>query len=414
MSFIEKRDLNRPTEGEAPFEVGETFFSRTDKRGIILAGNDIFRRVSSFKWAELCGAPHKIIRHPDMPKAVFHLLWETIQRGDPIAAYVKNLAKDGLYYWVLAVVVPTKDGYLSVRIKPSSGILPTVEEAYTAIRQKELDEGLSPADSAVLLLEALAGLGFDSYSAFETHVLSEEITSMDLLTNNPVDRSVESFKRISSAVNELKDNTNKLSVFFEDIDTIPTNLRILASRLEPSGGPLSALSENYWKMSDEMTSWFNDFLSNSGNAFSNIQSAINRAMLLKCATRILSEASEQFANERRNLGSFEVEEERKRINGLAAEYERKAVESLLQTDVEARSIASTIDILRRHILGLSTTRVMCKIESAGLTTGEDTLLDIISHFERFQKTADEIIESIENANSVVLANTRVIKALQHN
>ncbi len=104
MSFVERRDTYRPPTGEAPFKIDETFYSRTDERGVIKSGNFVFRRVADYSWDEMIGAPHKIIRHPDMPKAVFWLLWDTIKRGEAIGAYVKNLAKDGLYYWVFAVV----------------------------------------------------------------------------------------------------------------------------------------------------------------------------------------------------------------------------------------------------------------------------------------------------------------------
>jgi len=412
MSFVDRRDPNRPPEGEAPFGVDETFFSRTDKRGVILAGNEIFRRVAGFQWDDLIGAPHKIIRHPDMPKAVFQLLWDTIQGGEPVAAYVKNRAKDGLYYWVLAIVIPIENGYLSVRIKPSCGLLETIEGAYSALRQRELEDGLSPKDSAAILLETIADLGFPDYSSFETHVLGEEITSMDRLRGNPVDRSIVGFQEIMAAVTALRTNTEDLVTFFADVGTIPTNLRILASRLEPAGGPLSALSENYWKMSNDMTTWFAEFTARSDNAFATIQGAINNAMLLKCATRTLCEAVTQFASERRNLGGLDIKEERNRILSLAIEYENQATNSLLKTESEAKSIAMTVSTLRRHILGLSTTRVMCKIESAALTEGGESLIDIIGHFERFQSKAERIIKAIEDANSIILSNARVIKAMQ--
>ena len=61
------------------------FFSRTDERGIIRNGNYVFRRVSHFEWDELSGAPHKIIRHPDMPSAVFHIMWKRIQNGEIVS-----------------------------------------------------------------------------------------------------------------------------------------------------------------------------------------------------------------------------------------------------------------------------------------------------------------------------------------
>ena len=95
-----------PKNIESVFLPDEMFFSTTDLKGIILSGNDVFIRVSKFSKEELIGKPHNIIRHPDMPRIVFKLLWDYIQSGKPIVAYVKNIAKDGSYYWVLATVVP--------------------------------------------------------------------------------------------------------------------------------------------------------------------------------------------------------------------------------------------------------------------------------------------------------------------
>lgn len=91
---------------EVPFTFEELFFSRTNWRGVILAGNSVFQRVSLYSWDELIQKPHNVIRHPDMPKGVFWLLWDTIKKGEPVGAYVKNRAKDGRYYWVFAIVTP--------------------------------------------------------------------------------------------------------------------------------------------------------------------------------------------------------------------------------------------------------------------------------------------------------------------
>lgn len=76
--------------GDGLFRIDELFFSRTDSRGRIVAGNHVFQRVSGFDWAEMMGEPHNIVRHPDMPRAVFHILWERIREGLPTATYVLN------------------------------------------------------------------------------------------------------------------------------------------------------------------------------------------------------------------------------------------------------------------------------------------------------------------------------------
>jgi PAS domain S-box-containing protein len=133
-------EVARAPEHERAFGAGELFFSATDRKGIIRAGNDVFVRVSAYERDELIGRPHNIIRHMDTPRCVFKLLWEYLERREPIAAYVKNRAKDGGYYWVLAVVVPAGDGYLSVRVKPVERDLPRCRsDVHGAARRRAAD-----------------------------------------------------------------------------------------------------------------------------------------------------------------------------------------------------------------------------------------------------------------------------------
>lgn len=112
------------TEVEVPFPEGRLIVSRTDLQGIITHANQAFIEMSGYQREALIGAPQYILRHPDMPRAAFRDLWETVMRGEKWHGYVKNLRKDGSYYWVYASVVPnvrggTITGYTSVRRKPS-------------------------------------------------------------------------------------------------------------------------------------------------------------------------------------------------------------------------------------------------------------------------------------------------------
>lgn len=136
--------MRRPTpnQNESPFGFDELFFSTTNERGVITFGNDVFVRVSGYPRETLKGAPHSIIRHPDVPRAVFKLLWDTLQAGRPIAAYVKNLSANGSFYWVYAFVFPIQDGYLSIRLKPSSPIFSVVKNLYTATLAVEEKDGM--------------------------------------------------------------------------------------------------------------------------------------------------------------------------------------------------------------------------------------------------------------------------------
>jgi len=109
---------------EVPFPLGKLIVSRTDLEGIITHCNQAFVEMSGFSEEELIGQPHYILRHPDIPAAAFKDLWDTLARQEKWHGYVKNLRKDGAYYWVYATVIPNIRkgeivGYTSVRRKPS-------------------------------------------------------------------------------------------------------------------------------------------------------------------------------------------------------------------------------------------------------------------------------------------------------
>lgn len=132
-----------PTNNERILGEEEIIVSKTDKTGRITYVNDIFCRLGQYTEDEMIGAPHSIIRHPDMPRAVFHLLWQRISSGHEIFAYVKNLAKSGDYYWVFAHVTPSysKDGaiegYHSNRRSVDRRAMPIIESLYRDLRQIE-------------------------------------------------------------------------------------------------------------------------------------------------------------------------------------------------------------------------------------------------------------------------------------
>jgi PAS domain S-box-containing protein len=98
-----------PTDVEVHFDKGDLIVSKTDLKGRITYANRIFCEIAGYSEAELIGQPHNIIRHPDMPRAVFKLLWDTLFEGRKIFAYVKNMARNGAYYWVFAHVTPSFD-----------------------------------------------------------------------------------------------------------------------------------------------------------------------------------------------------------------------------------------------------------------------------------------------------------------
>lgn len=128
---------------EVPYPDGMLIVCRTDPAGVITHANQAFVDMSGYERDELIGENHCILRHPDMPAAAFKDLWDTVGRGSKWQGYVKNLRKDGAYYWVFATAIPNvRDGqvvgYTSVRRKPSRAKVNECTALYARMRAEEL------------------------------------------------------------------------------------------------------------------------------------------------------------------------------------------------------------------------------------------------------------------------------------
>jgi PAS domain S-box-containing protein len=129
-------------------EPDKLIISKTDTKGIITYGNRYFTQISGYQTQEYMHKPHNILRHGDMPKAVFKLLWKVVFSGNEIHAFVKNRAKDGSYYWVFTNVSPSYDangnivGFFSVRRKPSKKGIETIIPVYAQMLEAEKKGGV--------------------------------------------------------------------------------------------------------------------------------------------------------------------------------------------------------------------------------------------------------------------------------
>ena len=165
-----KRDIT-PTTVERVMREDDFIVSMTDPKGRITYGNRVFIEFSGYSEQELLGTQHNIIRHPDMPRAVFKLLWDKISNKEECFAYVKNMSKDGGFYWVFTNVTPTFDpagnitGYFSVRRKPKLSGIEAVTPLYAAMLEAEQKAGPANAveASGKLLADVLKqkGLSYD-------------------------------------------------------------------------------------------------------------------------------------------------------------------------------------------------------------------------------------------------------------
>ena len=133
---------------ELMFSDNEIIVSKTDTRGNITYGNELFLKMAGYSEKELLGAPHNIIRHPDMPRVIFKLLWDYLHKSNEIFAYVINRSKNGDHYWVFANVTPSYNsdgqviGYYSVRRKPSQKAINIIKPLYKQLLNAEKSGGM--------------------------------------------------------------------------------------------------------------------------------------------------------------------------------------------------------------------------------------------------------------------------------
>ncbi len=162
--------MERPTPVNKEREVPEDRFlvSKTDPRGVITYANEVFCEVAGYTEEELVGKPHNVVRHPEMPRIVFKLLWDTIKQGKEFWGYVKNMAKDGSYYWVYAHVTPSWDesgtriiGYQSDRRRANKEAVRNIEEIYKKLLEAERFGGMQASEK--LLQEVLKGMPYEEW-----------------------------------------------------------------------------------------------------------------------------------------------------------------------------------------------------------------------------------------------------------
>ncbi|AOU97176.1 aerotaxis receptor Aer [Acidihalobacter yilgarnensis] len=165
-----------PTQREIILPADSFIVSKTDPRGRITYANRVFMSISGYLEPELLGQPQSIVRHPDMPRGVFKLLWDTIRSGEECFAYIKNQCKSGDYYWVLANVTADRGpnaeitGYYSVRRKPTAGAVQFVSGLYREMCAIEATATANQAPSASL--DHLNRIIADRGMTYETFILS--------------------------------------------------------------------------------------------------------------------------------------------------------------------------------------------------------------------------------------------------
>jgi hypothetical protein len=418
-----------PIDRESPFDVSELFFSVTDRKGIIRAGNDVFVRVSKHPEDELIGSPHNIIRHPDMPRAAFRLLWDHLLRDLPIAAYVKNMAADGSYYWVMACVVPCGDGFLSVRLKPTSKLLTAaVIPVYAEVRAMEIrmEQAGTPRRevaerSGVRLLEMLADAGFPDYGSFIRMALPQEIRAREealgrrgerasgargiaadlRVAGRRLDDVFAGLEGYASANASLGSSADFIHGLADDVRLNATNGLIAASKLTEGGATLGAVAREMSRCASGMATAADAFSGVARPAMGLLHDLDFRISLAKAQLDMATFFADERAASAHDAGTTDRRAQslemllgclRREVDGL--------LDALRRLDENFADLAARTDDIGLTLTTLGALHVAGRIEVASVSGshGFTVLFDQVRHqLER----ADPHMASLQGATAHV-------------
>ena len=208
--------IERPTpiDREVQWDKTKTLISETDVKGTITNVNDVFCAVAHYSPSELIGQPHNLIRHPDMPKLIFKLLWDNLKVGNNFVGVIKNLAKTGEYYWVVTDFEMRRDAMGN--ITHYIGRRKSVPEA-------AINNYLAPFYESLLKMEKIGGVELSSrffknyltkqgkdYIDFVISIMSESQSAFTAETVNSIDNSnvsvSDNIYHVDQSMNEKRKN----------------------------------------------------------------------------------------------------------------------------------------------------------------------------------------------------------------
>jgi len=386
------------------FNIEDLLFSRTDDRGVIRTGNAAFQEISVYSWDTLEGAPHKIVRHPEMPKGVFFLLWRALKAKQPIGGYVQNMAEDGVPYWVFATMLPMEDSYISVRMKPTGPTLEKLIPLYQRLHREEKAGSLTPEESAGQIEAFVEEQGFSEYMEFVAFSLREEAAARSKSLHRPANTVAEKLAEMFGAVRQLETHARRVEATFRQTHQIPYNMRLQAGRLEGSDGPISVISSNHRQMTQTLEENLGRFSRDSAVGAESIRAA----MFKTCTSNLLEELCKTFSAETEQVpGNKEFE--LSSLHKLASMYTEDSLHEVRSLLDKVRRFGGQCRDMQRMMSGLELTRIMCKIERSKFDGEHAGLDEIVNRLADAQTSLGKNFDEIQSAVDRILSRGEEIQ-----
>lgn len=414
-----------PNLNESPFNFNEMFFSVTDKRGVIRFGNDVFVRVSVYPKETLLGAPHSIVRHPDMPRSVFKVFWDILMQNKPVGAYVKNMAGNGSYYWVFAFAFPLSDGYLSIRFKPSSALFASVQKIYEDVLDFE-SQGNDLEASHSYLLKKIQDAGFPDYEHFMVKAAMEELNSRAnqgqgqtgraegaSASSQISDVTQAASKNLSGVFDKVRGFQDSNQLFsetighlaqgFQTLKFISMNMTISAAKFGELAAGLGVVSKEFSLVSHKIES----HLSGLSSFIETLSHAVQQCLLRIAGLNSQMLMVDFFVKE--SLAKLQVSdnafaemiENRESFSGLFRDYSMNLQKEVSTMRSHLSSISSEMVEVNKFVTGLEVIRQIGAVESARYD-------DIKSSFVHYLEAMNGFIQLLRSSTFKINHEVRLL------
>lgn len=383
-------------EEELDLPVEAVLTTITDARSTLTFVSQDFAKFTGHAVESLLGAPHKIVRHPDMPRGIFYLLWENLKAERAMCLYIKNRTAEGGSYWSLANYTFPAKGYMSTRIRPSSSLFETMKPLYDDMLNRE-KEGATPEESAAWFQEQIQALGFPDLAHLSAHILNAEFKARGICDAKwePGFALMDDILRL---VEDMRDLANGIEAGFRRVRGEPVNLRILAGRLEGAGAALGTISQNYDAMAQEMYELLGRLHSENAGALHDMFVAVSHARASQQFALLLGESAKREEAAQASGPCAEIRQQQERLTTLANQRIREIA-------LAGKPIPDICRSLRRRINGLDVVKLLCKVESGRMRDVDSGLDGIIDRLQAFHDATDKGLAELSSKASQIQQKT---------
>lgn len=362
-------------------------FSVTDRRGNAIRTNPALAWLTGH-------ASRDPVLHPDMPQAITRMLRDNLARDLPFVGYMRVLAAEGGDVWVLAAFTPSPQGIIRMGIKPTSPLFSRITALYPHLCAAEA-EGRSPEDSALAFAGLLQQAGFRDHDAFMAEAMSQELTARLAAGHGRGHPFLGEYTRAGGLMARLAEEQHRLLDFFDSLRLLPTNMRILASRLEPTGGPVTAVSQSYQDSVFDIFEHLRRLGSrNNTGGRAGIAALLDAALLRLAFGLLVTEAVE--GDKSLVPGSAER---------LMRHFEIEANDRLASASRAAGYLGQDCGRLRMRVIGLDQIRIQGEIESRRIGHGQRDLSVMMSGLDRHHREIRDRLEALITQVTLLCGST---------